>query len=57
MSLVSFSTLPPNKYHHALSQDPHMAMAARKSAIKDYKVLLEAESAERWVPCNLCIGG
>eukprot|EP00438_Fugacium_kawagutii_P036662 Skav236023 [mRNA] locus=scaffold1524:87232:91566:- [translate_table: standard] len=44
MSLVSFSTLPPNKYHHSLAQHPAIALTAHKSAIKDYKALLEAES-------------
>eukprot|EP00438_Fugacium_kawagutii_P019946 Skav209629 [mRNA] locus=scaffold4224:82940:87399:+ [translate_table: standard] len=45
MSLVSFNTLPPNKYNHSLSQDPAIARAAHQSAIKDYQALLEAESA------------
>ena len=46
MSLVSFHTLPPNKYHHALSRDRQMSISAHKAAVKDFKALLGAEAAD-----------
>ena len=46
MSLTSFHTLPPNRYHHSLSRERVVAQAAHDMAMQDFQALLTAEEAD-----------